>query len=271
MWALLGGVNGWASPEQGMISWFSRRPPEPLQTVFPWDIRFCLVFLFFLDFFWTCAIFKVFIEFVARLLPLYVLVSRPRGMWDLSSLTRIKTKPSGLEGEISTTGLPGKFPYLFSLKPSLFSILQFPWCCFKLNISLLGCRQAHIRRPLSLKHSSVLGIQLRGSSPGWQGCELRKKWSQISAWALLLTGSLLTWPAAQGASPELPAKCSTLGQPAWNCLLFPFSGHDLKPCIDHPFCLAQTTSLLPRPGPPASFQIAPPPAVDKLELHRWAR
>lgn len=144
----------------------------------------------------------------------------------------------------------------------MFSILQFPWCCFKLNISLLGCRQAHIRRPLSLKHSSVLGIQLRGSSPGWQGCELWKKWSQISVWALLLTGSLLTWPAAQGAYPEFPAKCSTVGQPAWKCLLFPFSGHDLKPCIDHPFCLAQTTSLLPRSGPPASFQTAPPPAVE---------
>ena len=38
---------------------------------------------------WT--IFKVFIEFVTRLLLFYVLVFWPRAMWDLSSLTRDQT------------------------------------------------------------------------------------------------------------------------------------------------------------------------------------
>ena len=38
---------------------------------------------------WT--IFKVFIEFVTILLLFYVLVFWPRGMWDLSSLTRDRT------------------------------------------------------------------------------------------------------------------------------------------------------------------------------------
>ena len=38
---------------------------------------------------WT--IFKVSIEFVTTLLPFYVLVFWPQGMWDLSSLTRDRT------------------------------------------------------------------------------------------------------------------------------------------------------------------------------------
>ena len=48
--------------------------------------------LFFLSFFllmWTA--FTIFIEFVTILLPFYVLVFRPRGMWDRSSLTRDRT------------------------------------------------------------------------------------------------------------------------------------------------------------------------------------
>ena len=39
-----------------------------------------------------CTIFKVFIEFVTILLLFYVLVFWPRGMWDLSSLTRDWTR-----------------------------------------------------------------------------------------------------------------------------------------------------------------------------------
>ena len=49
-----------------------------------------LIFLFYYFFMWT--IFKVFIEFVTILLLLYVLVFWPRGMWDLSSLTRNWTR-----------------------------------------------------------------------------------------------------------------------------------------------------------------------------------
>ena len=34
------------------------------------------------------TVFKVFIEFIAILLPFYVLVFWPRGMWDLGCLTK---------------------------------------------------------------------------------------------------------------------------------------------------------------------------------------
>ena len=43
--------------------------------------------IFFLVLMWTNVL-KVFIEFVTILLLFYVLVFWPRGMWDLSSLTR---------------------------------------------------------------------------------------------------------------------------------------------------------------------------------------
>ena len=51
---------------------------------------------------WT--IFKVFTEFVTRLLLFYVLVSWTLGMWNLSS----PTEPLSLEGKVLTTGAPGK-------------------------------------------------------------------------------------------------------------------------------------------------------------------
>ena len=50
----------------------------------------CLVFFFF----WIWTIFKVFIGFVIILLLFYVLVFWPRGMWDLSFLTRDQTPTS---------------------------------------------------------------------------------------------------------------------------------------------------------------------------------
>ena len=49
------------------------------------------VYVFFLNIFLMWTIFKVFIEFVTILLLFYVLVFWPRGMWDLSSLTRDQT------------------------------------------------------------------------------------------------------------------------------------------------------------------------------------
>ena len=49
-------------------------------------------FFFFLRFFLMWTIFKVFIEFVTILLLFYVLVFWPRGMWDLSSPTRNRTR-----------------------------------------------------------------------------------------------------------------------------------------------------------------------------------
>ena len=61
-------------------------------------------FLFFL----VWAIFKVFIEFVTILLLFYVLGFWPRGMWDLSFPTRDGTAPPALEGDVLTTGPPGK-------------------------------------------------------------------------------------------------------------------------------------------------------------------
>ena len=53
-------------------------------------------------------ILKVFIEFVTILLLFYVLVLWLQGMWDLRSPPGIKPAPPALEGEIVTTGLPGK-------------------------------------------------------------------------------------------------------------------------------------------------------------------
>ena len=67
--------------------------------------------------------FNVFVEFVTILLLLYVPVSWPRGMWDPSSPTRVQTRiPPTLEGEVPTTGLPGKFRFQRYFK--LFSIVR---------------------------------------------------------------------------------------------------------------------------------------------------
>ena len=54
------------------------------------------------------AILKVFIEFVTILLRYYVLVFWPRGMCDLSPRLGIEPAPPALEGEVLTTGPPGK-------------------------------------------------------------------------------------------------------------------------------------------------------------------
>ena len=49
----------------------------------------CESFIFFFKGFFGCRLFfKVFIEFVMMLLPFYVLVFWPQGMWDLRSPTR---------------------------------------------------------------------------------------------------------------------------------------------------------------------------------------
>lgn len=46
---------------------------------------------------------------------------------------------------------------------------SFPWCCFKLNISLLGCRQAHKETLVSQTQLSSRN-STEGQLPGWQGC-----------------------------------------------------------------------------------------------------
>ena len=62
---------------------------------------------------WT-IFWKVCIEFVTILLLFYVLVYWPQGMWDLSSSTRDRTLPA-LEGEVLTTGPPGKSLPFFNM------------------------------------------------------------------------------------------------------------------------------------------------------------
>ena len=47
-------------------------------------------------------------EFFTKLLLFYVSVFWPRGMWDLSSPTRDQTVSPELEGQVLTTGPPGK-------------------------------------------------------------------------------------------------------------------------------------------------------------------
>ena len=58
---------------------------------------------------WTAS--KVFTEFVTILLMFYVVCFGfwPQGIWDLISPARDRTRtPPALEGEVLTTGLPGK-------------------------------------------------------------------------------------------------------------------------------------------------------------------
>ena len=57
---------------------------------------------------WT--IFKVFIEFVTKLLLFYVLAFLAMRQWDLSSQSGIKPISAALEYEVLTTESPGKFP-----------------------------------------------------------------------------------------------------------------------------------------------------------------
>jgi len=68
-----------------------------------WRKTFFKIFIFLM---WTT--FKVFIEFVIILHLLHVLVFRPQGLWDLSSPIRDQTHIPSLEGEVLTTGPPGK-------------------------------------------------------------------------------------------------------------------------------------------------------------------
>ena len=54
---------------------------------------------------------KDFIEFVTILLLFYDMVFQPQAIWNLSSLTQESNpRPAALEGEVLTTGLPGKSP-----------------------------------------------------------------------------------------------------------------------------------------------------------------
>ena len=55
--------------------------------------------------------FQRFTEFVPILFLFYVLIFWLRGMWDLISLTRDQTGTPGLEGKVSTPGLPGESLY----------------------------------------------------------------------------------------------------------------------------------------------------------------
>ena len=58
--------------------------------------------------------FTFFIEFATVLLLLKnVLVFLPQDTWDVSSGPGIKLAPPALEGEVLTTGLPGKSSWLF--------------------------------------------------------------------------------------------------------------------------------------------------------------
>ena len=67
----------------------------------------------FKDIFLMWAIFKVFIEFIAIMLPFYGLDFWPC-IWDLSPPARDQTHTPALEGEVLTTGQPGKSPFYLS-------------------------------------------------------------------------------------------------------------------------------------------------------------
>ena len=66
--------------------------------------------IFFFSWFISCGPFLKSIKFVTILLLLYILVFWPQGMWDLSPPPRIAPPSPALEGEVFTTGPPGKSP-----------------------------------------------------------------------------------------------------------------------------------------------------------------
>ena len=70
----------------------------------PVMLNFQLRFLRFSFLTWT--IFQIFTEFVPILLLFYVLVLEPQVLWD--PRPGIESAPPALEGEVLTTGLPGK-------------------------------------------------------------------------------------------------------------------------------------------------------------------
>ena len=67
---------------------------------------------------WT--IFKVFIEFVTILLLFYVLVFGCEACGILAPQPGIKPAPRALEGEVLTTGLPGKPSKTINFKAKVF-------------------------------------------------------------------------------------------------------------------------------------------------------
>ena len=69
----------------------------------------CDTSFFFKDFL-TWTILKVFIEFVTMLLLFYVLVFWRQACGILAPQPGIKPAPPALEGEVLTTGPPGKSP-----------------------------------------------------------------------------------------------------------------------------------------------------------------
>ena len=108
---------------------------------------------------WTA--FKVFIEFVTILLLFYILLFWPWGTWDLSSLTRDQTRTSSLEGEVLTTGPPGRSPKrsfnaLPRLKGTITSMTDSgrTWSSKQRStwIMNLSCSKAILRPRIQLSH-----------------------------------------------------------------------------------------------------------------------
>ena len=110
--------------------------------VFAWDrlfSRVCgilFIFKFFFFFFLKWIIFKILIEFVTVLLLFYVSGFWQQGMWDLSFLTRDWTWTPALEGEVLTTGLPGKSLEFFIFKKGIWRSMVCGHSCSSLGIWL---------------------------------------------------------------------------------------------------------------------------------------
>ena len=79
-----------------------------LHLIFVTVFQFLVFFLKIVFLRWT--IFKVFSEFVTILFLFYVLVFGGQGTWDPSSQSGLEPTLPSLEGEVLTTGLPGKSP-----------------------------------------------------------------------------------------------------------------------------------------------------------------
>ena len=126
----------------------------------------CLWFAFlsfFFFFFLTWTVFKIFIEFVTILLLFYVLDFWRRGMWGLSFPTRPAPTHPTLEGEVFTTGPPGKFLGVCVLTITYETLHQF---IFPKKVNSF-----HHLTP----HFSIASSYATGNSSGWSEIGFHRK------------------------------------------------------------------------------------------------
>ena len=124
------------------------------------------------------TIFKAFIEFFTLLLPFYVLVFWLCGMWDLNHWPGIEPTPPASEGEVPTTGPPGK---------------SLTWSFISIHADLMSLRYcAYPARPLEsyvLSHVSCVQLfvtlwTVARQTPLSMGFSRQEYWSGLPCFPL---------------------------------------------------------------------------------------